>query len=376
MAVARVGILGGGQLARMLAAAAEPLGLEAIVQTASEADPAVATASDAILVPLSDAAATARLAERCDVLTFENESIDLALLQPLAQQGTCFRPSLASLEPLLDKYRQRCCLQALGLPTPRFAALTAGGDCEPDWGFPAVLKARRHGYDGYGTTIVADRSALEASWAQQGHPAMLLEEYVPYERELAIMAARNLSGEIAVFPLVETQQQDQVCHCAIVPAPVSEGIREQAEAMARTLLWQLQIVGTFGIEFFLRPSGELLVNEVAPRTHNSGHYSLDACDRSQFELQLRAIADWPLGQPQLRWPGAVMINLLGYEYAQDAYSEKRAQLAAVPQARVHWYGKQQSRPGRKLGHVTVPLESGELGEAQALGDRVAALWYP
>jgi 5-(carboxyamino)imidazole ribonucleotide synthase len=191
------------------------------------------------------------------------------------------------------------------------------------------------------------------------------------------MAARSSTGEIVVYPVVETQQERQVCRRVIVTADLGDSVVQQVESIARALLHSLEFVGIMGIEFFLTREGKVLVNETAPRTHNSGHYSLDACVTSQFEQHLRAVCNLPLGDPSLKCPGAVMINLLGYEVAESEYAEKRQQLAQVPQAYVYWYGKSISRPGRKLGHVTVLLAA-ELGRQQALDVAAAieSIWYP
>ena len=221
--------MAGGNWAWMMADAAQKLGVELVVQTPSRNDPAVAIASDTIFAPVDDATATAALATRCDVITFENEFVDLEALLPLAEQGI-FRPSLQALAPLLDKYHQRCYLRSLGLPQPRFVAIETGKWAEfhplTELGFPVVLKARRHGYDGQGTFIIKDINALkhtlEASVKKSGHqPLFLLEEFVPFERELAVIAARSGSGEVVTYPIVETQQEEQICRRVLVPADIS-----------------------------------------------------------------------------------------------------------------------------------------------------------
>lgn len=378
----RVGVIGGGQLASMMAGAAQALGVELVVQTPSPNEPAVAFAAETIFAPVDDAAATAQLATRCDVITFENEFVNLEALLPLAEQGVCFRPGLQVLSPLLDKYHQRCYLKQLGLPVPKFVALEEQDRKSlTQLGFPVVLKARRHGYDGQGTFIIKNFDALkqrlEASYTQQpGRQALfLLEEFVPFERELAVIAARSAAGEIVTYPIVETQQEEQVCRRAIVPADISSAVVAEIQAIAHTLLNSLQAVGIFGIELFLTPDGKVLVNEIAPRTHNSGHFTLDACETSQFEQHLRAVCDLPLGNPALCCGGAVMVNLLGYEYSQDDYLQERQQLGQIPQAHVHWYGKTESRPGRKLGHVTVLLDTQNWSEAATIAQAIESIWY-
>ncbi|MGQ4650084.1 5-(carboxyamino)imidazole ribonucleotide synthase [Lyngbya aestuarii] len=385
----RIGVIGGGQLAWMMGGAAESLGLELVIQTPHPTDPAVSIASDTIFAAIDDATATAKLATCCDVITFENEFINLEALQELAQQGVCFRPPLEALAPLLDKYQQRCYLDEIGLPQPDFLSLQGevgkeeltlpGSLAKPislsDLDFPVVLKARRHGYDGQGTFIIKDSNSLKETWQKLGHQSVILEEFIPFEQELAVIAARSLAGDVVVYPVVETQQEEQVCRRVLVPAAISPAVVTDIEKIARTLLNSLQAVGVFGIELFLTSSGKVLVNEVSPRTHNSGHFSLDACGTSQFEQQLRAVAGFPLGSPALHCEGVVMVNLLGYEYSQNDYLEKRQKLTNLPQTFVHWYGKTESRPGRKLGHVTTLLNPQQQPQADAVAQEIESLWY-
>lgn len=374
----RVGVIGGGQLAWMMAEAARSLSVDLIVQTPEASDPAVAIAKEAILAPIDDATATAQLAVQCDAITFENEFIDLEALTHLEKQGVRFYPQLSALAPLLDKYHQRCYLRDIGLPTPEFATLEAADTLSARWlSYPIVLKARRHGYDGQGTFVLKNRADLEEVLAQSPGKSWLVEEFVPFERELAIMAARGVTGEIVTYPVVETQQEAQVCRRVFVTSDLA-AVKEEVEAIAHTLLSQLKVVGIFGIELFLTPDGEVLVNEIAPRTHNSGHYTLDACVTSQFEQHLRAVCGLPLGSPTLQTEAAVMVNLLGYEHSQSEYLEKRQQLSQIPNAHVHWYGKTESRPGRKLGHVTVLIDGKGKQRSQAtkIAQTVETIWYP
>ncbi len=371
----RVGVIGGGQLAWMMGEAVEKLGIDLFVQTPSQQDPAVTRAKETILAPIDDAAATAKLATLCDVITFENEFINLSELQLLAQKGVCFRPSIDNLAPLLDKYEQRCYLQNIGLPVPRFKTISATAENLSPYGFPVVLKARRHGYDGQGTFIIDDRATLEATWQSLPQSEMLIEEFIPFEKELAVIAARNTRGEITIYPVVETYQKNQVCRWVLAPAHISQQVESQVSSIAHTLLSQLKFIGVLGIELFLTSQAKVLVNEIAPRTHNSGHYTLDACHTSQFEMQLRAITDMPLGSPNLKSSGAVMVNLLGYEDARYNYQNKLAEIANIPQAYVHWYGKKELRPGRKLGHVTVILSTAERQLAKELISKIESIWY-
>ncbi|AFY77153.1 phosphoribosylaminoimidazole carboxylase, PurK protein [Pleurocapsa sp. PCC 7327] len=382
----RVGVIGGGQLAWMMAKAAQKLGIDLVVQTPHPDDPAVKIAAETILAAVDDAAATVRLANRCDVITFENEFINLEALKPLAERGVCFRPSLEALSPLLDKYHQRCYLKEIRLPVPRFIALKRDDNafsCDLKLNFPIVLKSRRHGYDGQGTFIISDRDELEAIYKRFPDASWLLEEFIPFERELAVIAARSVAGEVVIYPVVETYQKDRVCHWVIVPAALAPEIELEIERIARHLLEKLQVVGVFGIELFLTQDGKVLVNEIAPRTHNSGHYTLDACETSQFEMQLRAVTELSLGSSALKCSGAVMVNLLGYEHSHSNYQEKRDRIAAIPHAYLHWYDKTESRPGRKLGHVTVLLESETATSSSQsvkeqlleIARKIETLWY-
>jgi 5-(carboxyamino)imidazole ribonucleotide synthase len=372
MQIKRVGVIGGGQLAWMMATPAQALGIELIIQTPSLEDPAVAIASDTIIAAIDDADATKELARRCDIITFENEFVDLAALFPLAESGICFRPRLEALSPLLDKYHQRSYLEQLGIPQPKFTILP-NNSLE----FPTVLKTRRHGYDGQGTFIIKDLASLQHT-LNTSHKSseVLLEELIPFERELAVIVARAVNGDVVTFPIVETQQENQVCRRVIAPADISAAVAQEIEAIASTLMNSLQAVGIFGVELFLTKDQQVLVNEIAPRTHNSGHFTIDACTTSQFEQHLRAVCNLPLGHAGLACSGAVMVNLLGYEYAQDDYIEKRSLLNQVPHAHLHWYGKNESRPGRKLGHVTVLLNEPNSQVARAIAHQIESLWYP
>jgi 5-(carboxyamino)imidazole ribonucleotide synthase len=377
MTKTRVGVIGAGQLAWMMAQEARSLDLELIVQTPSRGDPAVHLATDVILAPVDDAEATAQLASMCDVITFENEFVNLQALQKLANRGICFRPSLSSLFPLLDKYHQRCFLRDIKLPVPKFADYTE--QTAIDFRFPFVLKTRRHGYDGQGTVIIHNQTELESQRKTFGDIPLLVEEFIPFERELAVIAARSSHGDIVIYPVVETHQKEQVCHWVIIPANLTSTPNQQIKNIATKILTSLDYIGVLGIELFLTSSGDILVNEIAPRTHNSGHYTLDACVTSQFAMQLQAITDQPLGDILLKSSGCVMINLLGFEHSHGDYQDKRAQIRGLQNAHLHWYRKTESRPGRKLGHVTVlfDLESGEDCEskAKAIAQNIESIWY-
>jgi 5-(carboxyamino)imidazole ribonucleotide synthase len=375
MNITKIGVIGGGQLAWMMAQIAPKLGLELIVQTPSRQDPAVSKVKQSILAAIDDIEATNKLACLCDAITFENEFIDLIGLQTLVDRGVCFRPSLHSLAPLLDKYDQRSYLVQIGLPVPNYFIPESIAEISARNDFPLVIKARRYGYDGKGTFIIKERSELERVLALVPLSDMLVEEFIPFDRELAVIAARNIQGDIAIYPVVETYQKQQVCHWTIAPANVSESVNTKIKAISSKLLTKLEYIGVLGIEFFLTTEGKVLVNEIAPRTHNSGHYTLDASLTSQFEMQLRAVADLPLSSTSLKSAGAIMVNLLGYENSESDYQTKREKLAAFANAYVHWYGKTQSRIGRKLGHVTILLEAQQVSQARSIAEQIEAIWY-
>jgi len=203
----------------------------------------------------------------------------------------------------------------------------------------------------------------------------LLEEFIPFQKELSIVAARSASGEISTFVVVETQQEQQVCRRVIAPADISLQIEKVIKDIAHTILNNLQVVGVFAIELFLTDSGEVLVNEIAPRTHNSGHFSIDACYTSQFEQHLRVVGDLPLGNVAMKNTCAIMVNLLGHESRKSDYIDKRCELAKIPGAHVHWYGKSESRPGRKLGHITVLFDKFNRDEAMTIAKNIESVWY-
>ncbi|MFQ3679356.1 MAG: ATP-grasp domain-containing protein, partial [Pseudanabaenaceae cyanobacterium] len=285
-----VGVLGGGQLAWMLAIAAEELGVPLVVWT-DEAQAPVRQVSSARVVT-----EVAALLSQVDACLFENEWADLSSLR-----GPEFLPDLATLAAMVDKYQQRQTLQALGLPTPDFRAVNTANEVSQaghDLGYPLVLKSRRYGYDGKGTAIAPNENAALEAWQKMGTPPAIAEAYVPYQAELALIAARNATGEIRFYPLAHTQQQDQVCRRILLPSP--DGNATAAQAIAQTLLEHWQFVGVCGLEFFWEANGRLSLNEVAPRVHNSGHGTIEACVTSQFAQAIRIAAGLPLGDTALR----------------------------------------------------------------------------
>ena len=344
----RPGMVGGGQLARMTHQAAISLGLSLRVLAENPDDGAVLVAHDVDLGAPDDLDALRAFAKGCDVVTFDHEHVPTAHLRALEADGVVVRPGADALIHAQDKLVMRERLSALGVPVPEFAPVRTMADLTrfaDDHGWPVVLKAVRGGYDGRGV------------WQLSEPPAELpgvdlyVEQRVPLVHELAVQVARRPSGEMRAWPAVETVQRDGICHEVIAPAPrLSPGYASEAERIATTLAEALGVAGLLAVELFEAPGG-LLVNELAMRPHNSGHWSIEGSVTSQFEQHLRAVLDWPLGDPAPRAPVTVMVNLLGGESTDFARTLPRA-LGEVPEAAVHLYGKT-PRPGRKLGHVTV-----------------------
>ena len=407
-----IGIVGGGQLALMLAEAAAELGVALHLQCSSTAEPAARLAASVVEAPLDDVAATRQLAERCGAISFENEWLPLDALAPLAADGVSFLPNLDALAPLLAKRSQRELLDRLHLPSPRWCGLEAvlqpqeplqpnqpaqPRQASPFWEsgrpyqpadptplrdpgrptlpagfqFPLMAKTSRGGYDGKGTLPISDQAALERL-LDRVHPAdWILEERVVFERELAIVASRDREGTVCCFPLVETCQHGQVCDWVVFPAPVNHAVEALARNIISSLLTALDYVGVMAVELFLGPAG-LQVNEIAPRTHNSGHFTIEACRCSQFSQQVRVVAGLPMGLPDPMVPGALMVNLLGPDPAlpPDEEEQRLAALAALPEAHLHWYGKANRTPGRKLGHLTLLLRNSDRDARHAERDRL------
>ncbi|MGA1774351.1 MAG: 5-(carboxyamino)imidazole ribonucleotide synthase [Nitriliruptoraceae bacterium] len=364
---ARVGMVGAGQLARMTQRAAIDLGV-ALTVLAEDADaPAAAAGAGVEAGAPDDPAALDRLAARVDVVTFDHELVDGAALARMAARGVAVRPGPAALACAQDKLLARETFARLGLPGPAHAVASdeAGvAALAAALGWPLVAKARRGGYDGRGVAVVADEEALAAVLARGGE--WIVERCVPIAVEVAVVLARRPGGETAVYPVVETLQRDGICHELVMPARVPADVAARAVEVATALADGIDAVGICAVELFVTSDGEVLVNEIALRPHNSGHATIEGAVTSQFHNHIRAVLDWPLGDTAMRAPVAATVNVLG---ADDGDVAARLPAAlAVPGAHVHLYGKA-SRPGRKLGHVTV---LGDAAEAALVAARRAA----
>jgi 5-(carboxyamino)imidazole ribonucleotide synthase len=288
-----------------------------------------------------------QLAERADVVTLENEFVNLDALAAIEAAGHPLFPTVATMRLVQDKLLQKQTFAAAGLPVPRFADAPTP-DAVRAFGFPCVLKKRRNGYDGKGNATLRTAADLPAAWAklEGDRLALYVEEFCEFARELAVIITRGQRGEIVRYPVVETINRDHICH--IVKAPLPDA---GAAELAQRAVEAVGGVGSFGMEFFQRADGSVLINEIAPRVHNTGHYTIEACVCSQFENHVRAVLGWPLGSPAMRAPAAVMINLLGAGDG-DGTPVGLERALAVPGAHIHIYGKRRSARGRKMGHVT------------------------
>ncbi len=317
-------------------------------------DGAALVARNVTLGSPGDPVAVAAFAGRCDVVTFDHELVPAAVLSWLDDDGRTLRPSRATMELAQNKRRQRELFAGARLPQPAFAVVSDPakiGEFGERSGWPVVVKASTGGYDGRGVWTAEDvttATQVATELLRRGIEPML-EAHVPIEREVAILVARDVAGETAVYPLVETVQREGICREVLAPAAVPTGVAHMAEELARQIAELSGVVGILAVELFVS-GGELIVNEIATRPHNSGHYTIEGCVTSQFEQHLRAVAGWPLGETGLRDAAVVTINVLGPEDGSDP-RERMAAALAVPGAHVHLYGKT-ARPGRKLGHVT------------------------
>jgi len=342
----------------MLAMAGLRLGIDVRFLTAAESG-ATRGIGTTIVAEAGDREALRRFVADCDVVTIENEWAPLTeVAEVAAEQGSSCRPSARALALIADKLTQKRHLLEHGLALGEFRACATLAEAEVAaraLGYPVVVKRRRGAYDGYGNRSASDPAELAGAWAGLGGDeaeGLLVEAHVPFVRELAVMVARRADGEAVVYPVAHTVQEQHCCAAVVVPAPVSKAVEARAQAMARAAVEAFDVAGVCAVELFELADGSLLVNELAPRPHNSGHYSIEACVSSQFDNHLRAVLGLPLGDPSLRVPAAVMVNLLGPASAARSVPDISGGLA-IPGVNVHLYGKRDLRPGRKLGHVTV-----------------------
>jgi 5-(carboxyamino)imidazole ribonucleotide synthase len=360
----RIGVIGGGQLARMLAPAAEALGIRFSVLAETADAPATQVISEVTVGDYTDYPTLKAFAETVDVITFDHEHVPPEHLEALAAAGHAVRPGPQALIFAQDKIRMRTKMDELGLPNPAWAEITSAADVEAfaaRVGYPFILKTPRGGYDGKGVRVI-DSLEQAVEWLSEV-PQLLAEEKVDFTRELAVMVGRSPMGQTAVWPVVETWQQNGVCKEAIAPAPdlPADKARAITEAIL-TVAGTLEVTGVMAMEMFETADG-FLINEFAMRPHNTGHWTQDGSVTSQFEQHLRAVLDLPLGSPAAREEVSAMVNILGAEH-EDLYQPYLHVMAHDPAVKVHLYGKG-VRPGRKVGHVNAYGQDRDLVLARA-----------
>jgi len=345
-----IGILGGGQLGRMLAMAAARLGLRCHVFSPDPDSPAFDVVLNAACAEYADVEALELFANDVDVITYEFENVPAAAAMILGARRPVL-PDRKILETTQDRLAEKDFVKRLGIGTADYADVSSAAALRaaiPRIGLPAVIKTRRFGYDGKGQAIVRDGDDLEQIWEDLGTKSAILEAFVPFDCEVSMIAARSADGHVECFDVTENEHRDHILKTSRAPAAISEALAKQARTIAESIANELDYVGVLAVEMFVLAGDagpRLLVNEIAPRVHNSGHWTLDGASISQFEQHIRAIAGWPLGKPVRHGP-VTMTNLIGDEI--DSYE----QWLTVPGATVHLYGKGPARPGRKMGHVT------------------------
>ncbi len=342
-----IGILGGGQLGRMTALAAARLGYRCHIYCQQEGSPAAQVAAHATIASFVDAVALRSFADAVDVVTYEFENIPQPPVAAIEGQ-VAVRPSASVLAIAQDRTVEKTFLVEAGVDTAPFACVD---DAETltvalaSLGRPAVLKTARLGYDGKGQVLISPDADPAVAWAEVAGASAIVEQFVAFEREIAVIVARAQDGAMAAYDPVENQHEHHILRRTLAPAPIPPALAKAARSLALRIAERLELIGLLAVEMFVTHDGRLLVNELAPRPQNSGHWTIDACDVSQFEQLVRAICGLPLGSPARRWD-AEMLNLLGDETGDWP------KYLADPAARLHLYGKTEARPGRKMGHVT------------------------
>lgn len=342
-----IGILGGGQLGRMLAHAAQQLGFDVVIYTDEPDSPAARVAAKTCIGNYQDAAALTDFARRVDVVTTEFENVPAETAEALIAAGAHVAPNPHALAIAQDRFDEKSYFHSAGIATPAFAAVSSQQELDAalaEIGAPAILKTRRFGYDGRGQIRIKTAEDAEDAYEKLGAPG-ILEAFCPFEREISIIAARGADGAIAYFDLCENEHAGGILSRTQVPASVDAVVQATARDAAKRVLEAFDYVGVLTIEFFVMADGSVIANEMAPRVHNSGHWTIEGALTSQFEQHIRAIAGWPLG-PTTRVADCEMLNLIG-DQALDWQTH-----AADPDARLHLYGKRDARSGRKMGHVT------------------------
>ncbi|XP_055831393.1 phosphoribosylaminoimidazole carboxylase, chloroplastic-like isoform X2 [Solanum dulcamara] len=367
-----VGVLGGGQLGRMLCEAASQMAIKVIVLDPTENCPASALAHQHVVGSYDDSATVEEFGKRCGVLTVEIEHVDVATLEKLEQQGVDCQPKASTIRIIQDKYLQKVHFSRHGIPLPKFMQIDnlesarRAGDL---FGYPLMIKSRRLAYDGRGNAVAKSEEQLSSAVNALGgyDRGLYVEKWAPFVKELSVIVARGRDNSIACYPAVETIHRDNICHIVKSPANVSWKIMKLATDVAHRAVSSLEGAGVFAVELFLTEDGQILLNEVAPRPHNSGHHTIEACFTSQYEQHLRAVVGLPLGDPSMKTPAAVMYNILGEDDGEPGFllaNQLIGRALGIPGASIHWYDKPEMRRQRKMGHITIVGPSMGIVEAQ------------
>jgi len=350
-----VGILGGGQLGKMMAAEAVRMSVGVRLLSPKEAGPMQAYA-DARTGDWTAPAVLRDFGADCDVITVESEWAPAEEAAAALSDKTDVWPAPKTLSMIKDKGVQKATLDEAGCPVPAFRnceTVEEAVAAADDFGYPVVLKQYRGAYDGYGNATVNSAAELRDAWLDlAAADGLMVETFADFTREIAVQVARRPGGEQVVYPVAYTEQRNHQCHAVEVPAEVDAAVAKKARAVAKDAVDVVEGVGLIAVELFEMPDGRVLINELAPRPHNTGHYSIEGCHTSQFENHIRAILDWPLGDPSLRMPAAVMVNVLGQREGTPPNAAGVPDALDVPGTHVHIYGKPDVRPRRKMGHVT------------------------
>ncbi|KAI7852737.1 phosphoribosylaminoimidazole carboxylase [Circinella umbellata] len=359
----KVGILGGGQLGRMMVEAASRLNLSVTILDAPTDAPAkqIESTQSHIHGAFKDASKIRELAEKVDVLTVEIEHVDADVLGEIEAEGKVkVHPSAKTVKTIQDKYAQKQHLSSNGIPladyldTPDETAVLAAGK---QFGYPFMLKSKTMAYDGKGNYVVKTEADVKPAMEALKNLPLYAEKWAPFVKELAVMVVRRANGEVRAYPMVETIHKNSICHLVIAPAQVDGAILNKAQKIAMDAIKTFPGAGIFGVEMFLMQDGAILLNEIAPRPHNSGHYTIEACDTSQYENHMRAILDMPLGSTAMKVPASIMVNILGSSTDMTECYKPCHEALVTEGATIHLYGKKECRAGRKMGHITVVGES-------------------
>ncbi|HPN37091.1 MAG TPA: 5-(carboxyamino)imidazole ribonucleotide synthase [Melioribacteraceae bacterium] len=352
----RVGILGGGQLAKMSALAAYKLGLNINILEKQINSPAGVMTKDDFVGWVDDDNILKSFSKNCDVITLESEFVDSNRLRFLENIGKSVIPSSDTIELIQDKFIQKSTFKSFGIPLPKFMDVTSKNEyhrVKELLKLPFVLKSKKLGYDGYGNAIIKSESEFISAFDNltKRHSTLLAEEFINFSKELGVTVVRTVN-EIKLYPVIETIQENSICKKVIAPCEINEELLKEAKEIAVNCVKSVNGFGIYSIEMFLTKNDEIVVNEIAPRPHNSAHYTIDACITSQFENHIRAVLNLPLGSTEMKKPFAIMINLLGKRNGNGEllnYNE----VLSDPDISLHLYGKSESRIGRKMGHITI-----------------------